>query len=154
MDFIRNYSRKVFLVVGGLALGIFPMTKWNPLKGHNIYAMQPDLEIIKDNKDARFEWVYFPWRCGGSDCESIVFVHGLNVKGEASYARNAWTADVNRERIFWPGELLPSSIPSVRVLLFAYNSSITWNSAVAGVKDHATTLMNLLILKRKVVFVS
>ena len=55
MDFIRNYSRKVFLVVGGLALGIFPMTKWNPLKGHNIYAMQPDLEIIKDNKDARFE---------------------------------------------------------------------------------------------------
>ncbi|KNG84861.1 hypothetical protein ANOM_007651, partial [Aspergillus nomiae NRRL 13137] len=87
--------------------------------------------------------------CGGSDCESIIFVHGLNVKGEASYARNAWTADVNRERIFWPGDLLPSSVPNVRVLLFAYNSSITWNSAIAGVKDHATTLMNLLILKRK-----
>ncbi|KAB8207838.1 hypothetical protein BDV34DRAFT_223039 [Aspergillus parasiticus] len=110
------------------------MTKWNPLRIHDMYAMQPNLEIIKDNKDARFD---------------IVFVHGLNVKGEASYARNAWTADVNRERIFWPGDLLPSSVPNVRVLLFAYNSSITRNSAIAGVKDHATTLMNLLILKRK-----
>ncbi|KAE8412673.1 hypothetical protein BDV36DRAFT_300652 [Aspergillus pseudocaelatus] len=110
------------------------MAKWSPLKSHDRYAMQPNLEIIKDNKDAQFD---------------IVFVHGLNVKGEASYSRNAWTADVNREKIFWPVDLLPLSVPNVRVLLFAYNSSITWNAAIAGVKDHATTLMNLLILQRK-----
>ncbi|KAF7591487.1 hypothetical protein BBP40_001533 [Aspergillus hancockii] len=108
--------------------------KWNPLKIHDIYATQPNLETIKDNNDAQFD---------------IVFVHGLNPKGDASYARNAWTADVNREKTFWPVDLLPFSVPNVRVLLFAYNSSITWNSAIAGVKDHATTLLNLLILKRK-----
>ncbi|PVH87778.1 hypothetical protein DL98DRAFT_509341 [Cadophora sp. DSE1049] len=132
MPFTRIPWRKASLAIGGaiggLGLRVFAR------KSRDTDAMQPNLDIIECGKDAEFD---------------IVFVHGLNPKGTASHARDTWTAELNGKKVFWPKELLPTSAPNVRVMLLAYNSNIAWNASIAGVREHATTVMNLLILKRE-----
>ena len=72
----------------------------------------------------------------------IVFVHGLNPKGSETHARQTWTDD--REGVFWPDILLRHELPSARVLLFAYNSSILNDASNAHVASHARTLCDRL----------
>ena len=81
----------------------------------------------------------------------IVFVHGLNPTGEESHAKKTWThsGDASHPATFWPQTLLPASIPSARILLFAYNSSILANASNAPVHGHANTLLNRLYNKRR-----
>ena len=81
----------------------------------------------------------------------IVFVHGLNPKGQENHARRTWTysGDASPTATFWPQALLPYSIPSARILLFAYNSSILVNASNAPVHGHANTLLNRLYNKRR-----
>ena len=71
----------------------------------------------------------------------IVFVHGLNPKGAETHARQTWTDDSG---VFWPETLLPSELPSARILLFAYNSSILGKASSAHVASHARTLCDRL----------
>ena len=80
----------------------------------------------------------------------IVFVHGLNPKGQENHARNTWThsGDASHAATFWPQTLLRDSVPSARILLFAYNSSILVNASNAPVHGHANTLLNRLYHKR------
>ncbi|KAH7466543.1 hypothetical protein FOMA001_g16824 [Fusarium oxysporum f. sp. matthiolae] len=105
------------------------------MKSDDKYGLQPHVDIIQDCQDAQFD---------------IVFVHGLNLKGKSSHGYDTWTADLNGgRRIFWPKELLPTSVPNLRVMLLAYNSNIVWNAAFAGISDHANSLMNELVLKRQ-----
>ena len=70
----------------------------------------------------------------------IVFVHGLNPKGQENHARTPWTH--SGDATFWPQTLLPESIPTARILLFAYNSSILANASNAPVHGHANTLLS------------
>lgn len=70
---------------------------------------------------------------------SIVFVHGLNPKGDSEHARKTWT---HENGTFWPEELLPELLPTARVLLFAYNSSILSNASNVPVAGHAQSLLN------------
>ena len=81
----------------------------------------------------------------------IVFVHGLNPKGQENHARQTWThkGDVSHSATFWPQNLLPQSVPTARILLFAYNSSILTNASNAPVHGHANTLLNRLHNKRR-----
>lgn len=81
----------------------------------------------------------------------IVFVHGLNPKGSENHARNTWThsGDTSHAATFWPQALLPESVPTARILLFAYNSSILANASNAPVHGHANTLLNRLHNKRR-----
>lgn len=81
----------------------------------------------------------------------IVFVHGLNPKGQENHARTTWTHSGNTSHtaIFWPQTLLPESVPTARILLFAYNSSILANASNAPVHGHANTLLNRLHHKRR-----
>lgn len=71
----------------------------------------------------------------------IVFVHGLNPKGSEHHARQTWTDDSGT---FWPEALLPQEIPTARILLFAYNSSILGNASSAHVASHARSLCDRL----------
>ena len=81
----------------------------------------------------------------------IVFVHGLNPKGQENHATKTWThsGDASHAATFWPQALLPESVPSARILLFAYNSSILVNASNAPVHGHANTLLNRLYNKRR-----
>lgn len=76
----------------------------------------------------------------------IVFVHGLNPKGSPNHARDTWT---NEGGIFWPETLIRQELPSARVLLFAYNSSILSNASSAHVASHARTLCDRLMNRRR-----
>ncbi|KAL8918578.1 MAG: hypothetical protein Q9172_005368 [Xanthocarpia lactea] len=71
----------------------------------------------------------------------IVFVHGLNPKGSETHAHQTWTDD---KGFFWPDTLLRQELPSARVLLFAYNSSILKDASNAHVASHARTLCDRL----------
>lgn len=76
---------------------------------------------------------------------SIVFVHGLNPKGDVNHARNTWT---HENGTFWPESLLPELLPTARILLFAYNSSILRNASNVPVAGHAQSLLNDVHNKR------
>lgn len=76
----------------------------------------------------------------------IVFVHGLNPNGIETHARQTWTDDGG---VFWPDILLRQDLPSARVLLFAYNSSILSNASSAHVASHARTLCDRLMNRRR-----
>lgn len=78
----------------------------------------------------------------------IVFVHGLNPKGQEDHARKTWTSSGDTG-VFWPQALLPESVPSARILLFAYNSSVLVNASITPVHGHANTLLNRLHNKRR-----
>ena len=75
----------------------------------------------------------------------IVFVHGLNPKGSEAHARQTWTNDGG---VFWPESLLRQEIPTARILLFAYNSSILSNASSADVTSHARSLCDRLRNRR------
>ena len=82
-------------------------------------------------------------------CQSIVFVHGLNPRGSKDHARSTWTHSANGNDVFWPEALLPEGLPSARIILFAYNSSVGINSSNSSVHSHAETLLNRLNLIRQ-----
>ncbi len=84
------------------------------------------------------QWLILP--------RSIVFVHGLNPKGTDDHARNTWT---HKDGTFWPNDLLPQSIATARIILFAYNSSVLSNASNSPVHSHANTLLNRLLHERR-----
>ena len=81
--------------------------------------------------------------------QSIVFVHGLNPKGLEDHARRTWTYSAAGNNVFWPDALLRESIPSARIILFAYNSCVGTNGSNTPVHSHAETLLNRLNLIRQ-----
>ena len=71
----------------------------------------------------------------------IVFVHGLNPRGLENHGRQTWTAS---NGVFWPEHLLCHELPTARILLFSYNSSIRSSAADAHLSGHATNLCDRL----------
>ena len=81
----------------------------------------------------------------------IVFIHGLNPKGQENHARKTWTysGDASHAATFWPQALLLESVLSAHILLFAYNSSILVNVSNVSVHGYVNTLLNRLYNKRR-----
>ena len=77
---------------------------------------------------------------------SIVFVHGLNPKGTEDHARRTWT---HEDGTFWPNALLQQSVPTARIIVFAYNSSVLSNASNSPVHSHANSLLNRLLNERR-----
>ncbi|KXX73750.1 Nephrocystin-3 [Madurella mycetomatis] len=70
----------------------------------------------------------------------IVFVHGL-----AGHREKTWTAEHALSP--WPQALLPSKIPSARILTFGYDAHVAgWRRVVSEsrIKDHAWNLLTAL----------
>ena len=73
--------------------------------------------------------------------KSIVLVAGLG----GDYVKT-WRAD---DETLWPRDLLPKSIPDIRVLSFQYNTTIQGTTSRAKITDHAVQLLNALHLDRE-----
>ncbi|KAI9656999.1 MAG: Serine active site containing protein 1 [Trizodia sp. TS-e1964] len=74
----------------------------------------------------------------------IVAVHGLNPLGRTSHAESTWTADGK----LWLRDFLKHQAPQARVLLFGYNSRVAFDTAKAGVREHAENWLNRLAAER------
>ena len=102
---------------------------------------QIEVTILLPSKSASMEYLEPVLDPDNPDVD-IVFVHGLNPRGSTDHARQTWTDTTNG--LFWPVDLLRHDIPSARVLLFSYNSSILSNASSAHVASHAITLCDRL----------
>jgi len=82
--------------------------------------------------------VHNPFACG-----SVVLVHGLDslYGDEEAGTVKTWTAE---DGTVWPCDMLPGYIPEARVLCFEYNGSIKGTTSVAGIRDHASDLLQCL----------
>jgi len=75
----------------------------------------------------------------------IIFVHGLT-----GNRKNTWTHKGN-DKIFWPGDLLPQELPSVRVMTYGYDADIAHFWAMASqnrIGEHAGNLVNAIARER------
>jgi hypothetical protein len=77
---------------------------------------------------------------------SIVAVHGLNPKNTPNHATATWTAG---DRL-WLRDFLPSLLPEARIMLFAYNANVAFDTSAAGIREHAENILNWLKVKREV----
>ena len=55
-----------------------------------------------------------------------------------AHAFKTWT---HSNGTFWPRDLLPAHVPYARILLFAYNSNVAFDSSAATLSDHADNLL-------------
>lgn len=76
----------------------------------------------------------------------LVAVHGLN-PGKENHGERAWT----KNQVLWLSDpkFLPKALPNARVLLYAYNSEVTFNTTTSGVSDVARDLLNRLKVARR-----
>jgi len=81
---------------------------------------------------------------------SLVAVHGLNFANTKAHAVKTWTAGNEDEERLWLKDFLPHRLPNVRVLLFAYNSNVAFQTSKVGVGDIAEDLLQKLWTKRQV----
>src|SRR5947207_6790843 len=70
--------------------------------------------------------------------DSLVAVHGLNPTNIEFHATATWTAQGK----LWLRDFLPARLPTVRVLIFGYNSNVAFGSSSAGVLEQSENLLN------------
>lgn len=78
----------------------------------------------------------------------MVLVHGLDSlysNGEEGRIKT-WTAE---DGTVWPGDMLPRNMPKARVLCYEYNGSIKGTTSIAGIRDHASDLLQCLSKLRR-----
>ncbi|ETS83042.1 hypothetical protein PFICI_04918 [Pestalotiopsis fici W106-1] len=80
-----------------------------------------------------------------SSRNSIVAVHGLNPWGRKLHAAATWTATAGS---LWLRDFLPARLPRARIVMFDYNSNVTFQSSTAGVLEQSQSLLNQLELAR------
>ncbi|KAL4897102.1 hypothetical protein BDV59DRAFT_198528 [Aspergillus ambiguus] len=76
----------------------------------------------------------------------IVFVHGLN-----GHPYNTWASTTNNAEVFWPTDLLPEVLPSVRIITYGYNANVSsFSDSVSTdhIHNHAETLASSLAANR------
>ena len=49
----------------------------------------------------------------------------------------------------WPRDILPTKVDCARIMVFAYNSNVGWDVSESGVRQHANTLLDLLLAERE-----
>jgi len=64
-------------------------------------------------------------------------VHGLN-----GTAKDTWTD--KETGTFWLEDLLPSAIPTARVMTFGYDSRLAFSRSRQGIESYALDLLNRL----------
>lgn len=77
---------------------------------------------------------------------SIVAIHGLNVTDKPRHAEATWTA---QNGCLWLRDLLPSTLPNARILLFAYNSNVAFQTSTVGVRNASESLLDRLHFLRQ-----
>jgi hypothetical protein len=75
-----------------------------------------------------------------------VAIHGLNILDKPGHAEATWTAQNGR---LWLRDLLPTALSNARILLFAYNSNVAFQTSTAGVRDASESLLDRLLSLRK-----
>ena len=70
----------------------------------------------------------------------VVAVHGL--QGDAY---KIWT---HENRTLWLRDILPTEVPSARVMTFEYESAWAFSNSVSGIRDKALDLLNRLSAER------
>ena len=108
-----------------------PPTGLNPLFDSNDAVV----EYVKPQAPCIFVLMFY----------SLIFVHGLG--GDPG---RTWTGHSAASP--WPGDILPASIPNIRVLTFGYDSSVTRLDRMVSrnnVNDHALGLMNSIAAYRE-----
>ncbi|KAK5735538.1 hypothetical protein LTR17_008071 [Elasticomyces elasticus] len=75
----------------------------------------------------------------------VVAVHGLNPGDTRSHALATWT----KNEKLWLKDFLPREVPTARIMIFAYNANVAFESSTAGVLEQADNLLNLLRHKRR-----
>lgn len=73
-------------------------------------------------------------------------IHGLNILDKPNHAEATWTAQNGR---LWLRDLLPSALPNARILLFAYNSNVAFQTSAIGLRDASESLLDRLHSQRK-----
>ncbi|OBT58224.1 hypothetical protein VE04_01766 [Pseudogymnoascus sp. 24MN13] len=94
------------------------------------------LEILNDPVDANLD---------------IVFIHGLDPLNTLDHATKTWTAEGG---IMWPRDLLPTKLPRARILLFGYNANVAFDPSTQGIRDHASSLLARMNLKRQALMIA
>ncbi|KAK4896822.1 hypothetical protein LTR27_005419 [Elasticomyces elasticus] len=75
----------------------------------------------------------------------VVAVHGLNPGDTRSHALATWT----KNEKLWLKDFLPREVPTARIMIFAYNANVAFESSTAGVLEQADNLLNRLRHKRR-----
>ena len=70
----------------------------------------------------------------------VVAVHGL--QGDAY---KTWT---HENHTLWLRDMLPTEVPSARIMTFGYESAVAFSNSVSGIRDKALDLLNRLSAKR------
>ena len=76
----------------------------------------------------------------------VVAVHGLNSKNNPSHAIQTWSATNGN---LWLRDFLPERKPTIRVLLYGYNSNAVFGASATGIDGAAENLLNYLRLERR-----
>ena len=76
----------------------------------------------------------------------MVFLHGPNPYGSELYPAETWTDSTTGN--FWPG-FLADDLPTARIWLGGYNSSVAREVEEATIKQHANTLLSQLDRARR-----
>jgi pimeloyl-ACP methyl ester carboxylesterase len=104
-------------------------------------AFPAGLKLLYSPNDGTIEYVYgYIWKQSWFFSPSIVFVHGLTGDREAT-----WTARGATEP--WPKTLLPTMLPTARVLTFGYDAYVAdWRGVVSQslIANHAWNLLTSL----------
>ncbi|OJJ37806.1 hypothetical protein ASPWEDRAFT_39543 [Aspergillus wentii DTO 134E9] len=81
---------------------------------------------------------------------SIVAVHGLNPYGDPNHHIKTWRAEpFEPDGPTWLENFLPQTFTDCRIMLYRYNSNIAFKTGAAGVSNHAESLLNSLLEKRR-----
>ncbi|MCJ1473826.1 hypothetical protein MMC13_002478 [Lambiella insularis] len=81
----------------------------------------------------------------------LVAVHGLNWADAPAFAVKTWVGGESGAGRLWLKDFLPHRLPNVRVLLFAYNSNVAFQTSKIGVGDIAEDLLHKLWTFRQAV---
>lgn len=89
---------------------------------------------------------YFkPFDCGSNATYSVVFIHGLT-----GHRDTTWTASDATDP--WPQTLLPSVLPTARILTYGYDAYVAqWKGSVSQTRigEHAWDLVTTLASYRE-----
>ncbi|KAL1836741.1 hypothetical protein VTJ49DRAFT_4716 [Mycothermus thermophilus] len=100
-----------------------------------------------------------PKSLGVEPALDLVLIHGLNGDYLSTWTYTGGSGSDVSKPVCWPTDLLPTALPSVRVLSFDYNADIYGNTSVNKIRCHARSLLGRLAQRegppgRPIVFVA
>ncbi|KAJ5090976.1 hypothetical protein N7532_009660 [Penicillium argentinense] len=116
-----------------------PATKASIQTAATAQPSQSSIQAVLSPDDPMGLTVVWPPEYKQDDPDIVVFVHGLN---GGSY--RTWTDGST----FWPKDLLPTILPTARVLTFGYNANIYRDCAKGRIEEFSQTLYSDVEINR------